>query len=65
VVSFYRAIACPDFCVVAYSQTHCRVEGISKMDMRHIIVLVAVLALGYWLGRKFPSVLAGVPVLGS
>lgn len=35
------------------------------MDMRHLLVLVAILAAGYWLGRKYPSALAGVPILGS
>lgn len=35
------------------------------MDFRHVIGFVIILAAGYWLGRKYPSALAGVPILGS
>jgi hypothetical protein len=35
------------------------------MDIRHVLGMVVILALGYWLGRKYPGALAGIPVLGS
>ncbi len=33
------------------------------MDFRHLLVLVAVLGLGFWLGKKYPGALSGVPGL--
>lgn len=35
------------------------------MDWKHLLVLVAVLALGYYLGMKYPTALSGVPVIGN
>lgn len=35
------------------------------MDIRHVLGMVVILALGYWLGRKYPTALASIPVLGS
>lgn len=31
------------------------------MDVRHILVMVAILALGFWLGKKYPAALSGIP----
>jgi hypothetical protein len=35
------------------------------MNWSHIFTAVIVLAIGYWLGRKYPTALASIPVLGS
>lgn len=36
------------------------------MLARHMVITaVVVLALGYWLGKKYPTALAGLPVVGS
>lgn len=35
------------------------------MDMRHLLGAVVILAVGYWLGRKYPGMLAGIPIIGS
>lgn len=35
------------------------------MDFRHILVLVAVLLLGFWLAKKYPSMFASIPVLNG
>lgn len=36
-------------------------NGEKKMDFRHVLIMVGVLALGFWLGKKYPSALAGIP----
>jgi hypothetical protein len=33
------------------------------MPVKEMVVIFIVLALGYYLGHKYPSALAGVPVL--
>ncbi len=37
------------------------------MDFKlpHLLMTVVLVAVGYWLGRKFPSALASIPILGS
>lgn len=35
------------------------------MDWRHWIAMFLVLAVGYWLGGKFPGLLAKVPGVGG
>lgn len=34
------------------------------MDWKHFAIAVVVLAVGFWLGKKYPNALAGVPVVG-
>lgn len=35
------------------------------MDMRHMIGAVLLVLAGYWLGRKYPTALQMIPIIGS
>lgn len=35
------------------------------MSAKTILFYGAILVVGYWVGRKYPSLLSGVPIIGS
>ena len=35
------------------------------MKSWHVLTMLIILAGGYWLGKKFPSALGSLPVVGS
>jgi hypothetical protein len=35
------------------------------MDWRHILFMLFLVAVGYWLGGKWPGLLGKVPVIGG
>ena len=35
------------------------------MKSHHMLALVVVLILGYWLGGKFPGMLSKIPIIGN